>query len=118
MTRFKDQNGFLLYLSNGNHPIKVDPDEVEKVYRAVSEGQPVRLRQGIINPSFFVCLTVDEARMEKEKDNERRFKDRAEYLSTGGGEYQGMEPLKDIFKNVEIRRVGTKASVALPVPRA
>lgn len=115
MASFKVQNGFLLYLSNGNHPVQVDPDEVEKIYRGVAEGSPVVLRQTFFNPSFFVCLVEDTDRMDKERDNQRRIAERNEWLGEDQKEeYKGMQPLKDIFENVKVRKVSAPIRPALP----
>jgi len=93
-------------MSKGN-PIQIDGDEVEKVLRAISNGSVAKVRQGIINPSFFVNIVLDEDRT---REFRRAVNDAIEHnrrdLSYNGGNHQKAiptaRPLKDIFEGVTL----------------
>ena len=68
--------------------IKIDPSEVESVMRGINEGKMVRVRQGIINPSYVVGIY---------EDTERRIEFLENTKHELGRRAKGMEPLKDIF---------------------
>lgn len=53
---------YLVHLSNSKF-IKIDADELESVVTGISKGSPVFVRQGIFNPSFFVCIVEDKERV-------------------------------------------------------
>lgn len=78
--------GFKATMSKGDD-IKIEQDEVDAVIAAVAAGRIVRVRQGIINPSYLISITED-------KQRELRY--------TPGFRHEqrclGMTPLKDIFQ--------------------
>jgi hypothetical protein len=53
--------GFKAIMSTGEE-IKIDADEIEVAQRAVATGQFIRVRQGIINPSYLVSIVEDKHR--------------------------------------------------------
>lgn len=42
--------------------IKCDADELWRVLEGIKTGMPVKLRQGLFNPSFYVSIVLDESR--------------------------------------------------------
>lgn len=53
---------FIVSHSNGKD-IKIDQEEYPKVMKAVDTGRPVMVKQGMINPSFVVNITLDNQRI-------------------------------------------------------
>ncbi len=89
------QKGYRVELSNKS-VIQIDADEVELVLKSVAAGKPVKVRQGIINPSYIVCVTEDRERREKFLEDMRH--EPRERLM------QGMQPLKDILTELPIHK--------------
>ena len=83
------QKAYKAVLSRGDD-IQLDPNEIETVLQGASKGQFIRVRQGIINPSYLVSIVEDKERREKW----------IEHIKYDGPEArtQGMKSLKDIFK--------------------
>ncbi len=56
---------FVPYIAklSGGVDIKIDPDEIDKVDRAIASGNFVKVRQGLINPSFLIGIVIDEDRV-------------------------------------------------------
>lgn len=52
---------YLVQLSNKTK-IPIDEDELQNVLAGIQAGNPVKVRQGIFNPSFFVTIVEDEDR--------------------------------------------------------
>ncbi len=81
-------------LSNGAD-VPIDKDEVDKLLQGVSRGSMVRVRQGLINPSFIVAVIPDKERiktfMEDTKYQDENSRARRE---------NGLERLRDIFDGV------------------
>lgn len=46
---------YKIILSTGD-PIKVNKEELESVLAGINSGNPVKVNQGIFNPSFFVSI--------------------------------------------------------------
>lgn len=42
--------------------IKCDADELWRVLEGIKTGSPVKLRQGLFNPSYYVSIVLDEKR--------------------------------------------------------
>ena len=76
------------------HEIKIDPEEVSKVIKAISTSSPAILKQGIFNPSSYSHIIEDTERGTKEKVvNE---------LGHYTGEYKmHYEELPDIFEGIK-----------------
>lgn len=85
---------YIVKLSN-NAEVPIDPDEVQKLLAGVSRGSMVKVRQGLINPSFIVAVVPDKKRIgdflqeTKYSDPETQAKRRA-----------GLHALGDIFDGV------------------
>lgn len=85
---------YIVKLSN-NAEVPIDADEVEKVLSGVSRGSMVRVRQGLVNPSFIVAIVPDKKRisafLEDTKYPDEETKERR---------HAGLLPLEDIFNEV------------------
>lgn len=86
---------FRVYMSSGNS-IPIDEDEVDKVMLGINMGQPVKLRQGIMNPSFFISIGIDVERYENWKNSI----DRQGFGNERETWYPVLENLPDIFQGV------------------
>ena len=47
--------------------IQIDGEELEAVLTGIRSGNPVRVKQGIFNPSFFTAIVLDEDRVGTER---------------------------------------------------
>lgn len=96
---------YIVELSN-KRQIKIDADEVDVVIEGVKRGAVIKLRQGVINPSFFVDIVVDDTRTqdyreklaaaEKHNDFQRKYH--------GGKDLRPlpvMASLSDIFSDIK-----------------
>jgi hypothetical protein len=90
---------YIVQLSNKTE-VRVDADELALIAEGIKTASPIRLRKGIINPSFIVCVVEDQERMSEfmsgipgaqgsEEYTEERARRRA----------SGPTHLKDIFAN-------------------
>ncbi len=88
---------YLIELSNKTK-IQIDPDELESVLQGIKSGNPVRVRQGIFNPSFFVSIVEDTKRIKAliEHNNRNDFN-----IKQGYEKPAKLKPLKDIFKEIK-----------------
>ena len=85
---------YKVYMSSGK-PLAIDEDEVDKIMRGISTGQPVKVRQGIFNPSYFVSIGIDTERYQEWKDSIQH------KIDDGGHEvlmFPVLENLPDIFQ--------------------
>lgn len=71
------------------HEIKIDEDEIDIVLQAVANGQMIRVKQGIINPSYLATIVEDTERRDRFLDDTKHNIDERE---------QGMKPLRDIIR--------------------
>lgn len=97
MTTVKEilTRGFLAVMSKGDD-IRVDQDEIEAVVANAAAGRFIKVRGGIINPSYLVGIQEDKKRREI-------FLEDTKYDQGKRG--LGMRPLKDIFAK-EAPRIG------------
>ena len=100
MTKIKEtiKTAYLIELSN-KRSIKIDPSELPKVLEGIKSGNPVIVKQGIFNPSFFVSIVLDEKRITEIVDENklRRFA-----IEQGMERSAKLEPLKNIFEQVKL----------------
>lgn len=75
--------------------IPVDADEVQKLLDNVSGKNLIRLRAGIINPSYFVALVED-------KERKAEHYDKYKYEIREGTVDSTPIALKDIFSNTKL----------------
>lgn len=106
---------FLRVIQSTRHEIPIDGDEVANVLAAIGQGVPCKVRQGIINPSYFVGIVEDAERSKRfaEKVKEIEDHNRQDALYDGGRNQRPLpvpRPLPDIFAGANIR--GLKAPAA------
>ena len=99
-------NALLVIMSKGK-PIQIDGDEVGKVMQAVQTGNMVKVRQGIINPSFIVNIVRDDERTRAFNEEVNSILDHNQRdRAYNDGKYQRevptARPLKDIFEGVTL----------------
>jgi len=82
------QSVFKVVLST-KHEIPLDPSEVSAVMRSIEKGAVIRVKQGIINPSYLVAIVEDKERAQSWFEDQK-------YDPVARGE--GIKPLKDIFR--------------------
>lgn len=68
--------------------VRIDLDEVDTVLKGISEGRVVRVRQGVINPSYFVAIVEDTERLDRFLDETRHDTEARQ---------RGMFQLKDVL---------------------
>lgn len=98
-TKYKRVQAYLVHLSNGVK-IRIDEDEVPKLVQGINEKAVVVVRQGIINPSYFVALEKDIERVRTFLDDTKYNDERS--LARRG---RGLEPLESIFENTPLQRL-------------
>ena len=90
---------FKAVMSRGDD-IPLDAEDVKLVMQGVENGQPVRVKSGLINPSYLISIVED-----KESLRVARFKSDLSYLRGPDLERrraQGMEPLQDILADTQV----------------
>lgn len=98
---------FVVRMSN-KMDIQIDDDEVYKVIQGIAKGQPVRVRQGVINPSFYIAIVEDVDRLKsyfEEINRIRHENEQNEKYNFNGGmqkELPQFTQLKDIFEGVKL----------------
>ncbi len=97
-------NAFIVNTSKGS--VQIDADEVNKVLQGIASGSPVVVRQGIINPSYFVSIVEDLDRISEHRravSDTMRKNEQYEKLGIGKPqELPEMQPLQDIFKEIKL----------------
>lgn len=83
---------------SGNIEIKIDQDELMKVVSGIHGKQSIVVRNGMINPSFYIGIVADEKRIENWLDD-LKYLDPSEKARR---RMNGMEPLKNIFEGTEV----------------
>lgn len=86
--------GFKAILSTKDE-VKLDPGEVDAVMHAAKMGDMVRVRQGLINPSYLVAIVEDKGRDMRYTSGPR---DDAHRI--------GLAPLKDILAKPVVPQLG------------
>lgn len=89
--------------------VRCDKEEIKRVIAGIKDGGIIKLKQGLINPSFIVAVIEDEERrlqfIEQVNDIQRHNRQDNEYHG-GRGQRQlpsGMKPLKNILAGIELR---------------
>jgi hypothetical protein len=91
--RVKTVKAYKVVLSTRTE-IKIDEDEIANVIEGIKSGKVVRVRQGIFNPSYFVCIERDSDRIERFLDDTKH---------DTGKRLKGITLLKDILEDVKVR---------------
>lgn len=77
--------------------IRIDYEEVSRVLTGISDGKVVMLKQGILNPSFFVSIVEDTERIKEYFDEVDRKK---HFIREGIEKTPEFKKLKNIFEEV------------------
>jgi len=98
---------YLVELSS-RRSVQIDESEIAKVKESLSSGQFVKVKQGIINPSFVVDITLDTKRMSDFRTELDRIEQHNKFNSMyNDSNYQRQYPefrqLKDVFADVNMR---------------
>jgi len=103
-----DAKAFIVELSTKRH-IKCDREEIQRVVEGISSGSIVKLKQGFINPSWFVDIVEDEERLQAFKEkihsvlrhniHDRDYNDGKNQIP-----FDVFKPLKDIFHDVPLKQ--------------
>lgn len=97
--------------------VKCDKNEIQRVIEGIGTGGIIKLKQGLINPSFIVAVVEDEERRiefsEKVYSVDRSNRQDLEYH---GGKNQrelpqGLTPLKDIFAGTQLKALGNGSEI-------
>ena len=92
--------------------IQIDADEVALVLRGITQGQPIKVRRGIINPSFYTAIVEDVDRIKSYLDEINRIADSnlhyENYQLGHKKELPEFQSLADIFEGVKLLSDGTK----------
>jgi len=87
--------------------IKCDADELWRVVEGIKSGSPVKLRQGLFNPSFYVSIVLDEKRFDDFKDKVFGvLKSNKQSLDYGSGSLQKLPQFRsiaDIFSGTNLK---------------
>jgi hypothetical protein len=109
---------YVVRMSIKNGDIKIDVDEVGKVIQGIASGQPVLVRQGCVNPSFYVAIVEDVDRLKSYYEEINRIKaenDGNKRYGFNNGQQKALPeftPLRDIFSGVQLLNSGSKKLTA------
>lgn len=111
MTQEKPK-AYVVKMSAKGMDIPIDADEVQKVVSGILSGQPIKVRRGIINPSFYVGITEDVERIGSYlRELNDVIEGNRQYESLGIGrkkELPAFTPLVDIFAGLNLVASGNK----------
>ena len=62
---------FKIILSNTKETITIREEELKKVLKGISSGNPVVILEGIFNPSYYVAIVEDKERMRSLAESDR-----------------------------------------------
>lgn len=98
---------YIVRMSIKNMDVQIDEDEVAKVLYGISNGQPIKVRRGIINPSFYVGITEDVERIQGYmRELNDVIEGNRQHENIGIGQKKSLPEftqLKDIFEGVELK---------------
>lgn len=63
---------FIVKMSVKNLDVQIDADEVQRVVDGIISGQPIKVKRGIVNPSFYVGIVEDVDRIKGYMDEVNR----------------------------------------------
>ncbi len=87
---------YKIIMSRGDD-IPLDTDEIEKVLKGIASGQPVMVKTGIFNPSFYVSITKDVKRWANFLEDIKYQENKKELL------IKGAPQLKNIFEDTVLK---------------
>lgn len=86
---------------------KIDADEVAKVVQGIATGAQIKVRSGLINPSYYVGIVEDVERIsEYMAEINRVIADNSQHDKLGIGQKRQLPEFKkvsDIFEGVDLR---------------
>lgn len=95
---------YIVKMSNLN--VKIDQDEVNSVVEGIMSGRPIKVRQGIINPSYYIGIVEDHERVNKHikeiNDVIQNNKNYETYRIGEKKEIPEFKKLSDIFEGVKL----------------
>ena len=88
-------------------PIQIDEDELPSTLAGIERGLPVKVKQGIFNPSFYVSIIEDKEREKAVLEENYRIKETNDSMRKIGKLDSLMEErqpvaISDIFNNVKL----------------
>lgn len=103
--------------------VRCDQSELHRVVHGIKTSQIIKLKQGLINPSFIVAVLSDEERRLKFVDEvhsiEQHNSQDREYHG-GNGQRRlpsGMKSLRDIFAGTPLKALPPSDVKSLPKPK-
>jgi hypothetical protein len=84
-----------IIMSRGDD-IPVDSDELPNILEGIRNRSPVKIRNGIFNPSFYISIVEDKKRVDEWRED-IKYGDRPELKENGP------KLLKDIFEGLETK---------------
>ena len=97
---------YIVRMSVKNMDIRIDEDEIAKVLKGISSGAIIKVRQGIINPSFFAGITEDVERVnayEQELRDVFIHNDQCKQLNIGEPKKaRNFQKLQDVFEDTPL----------------
>lgn len=97
---------YVVKMSVKNGDVKIDADEVARVIQGIINGQPIKVRQGIVNPSFYVGIYEDVERVSgfiRELNDVIGENDRCEKYGIGRKRsLPAFKKLSDIFEGLQL----------------
>ena len=86
--------------------VKIDQEEVNSVVEGIMSGRPIKVRQGIINPSYYIGIVEDNERIKTYLDEMNRvIANNKNYESYQIGDRQSLpefKKLSDIFEGISL----------------
>ena len=104
---------YIVRMNIKNGDLKIDEDELAKVVQGIKSGQPVLVRQGLFNPSYYVAIVEDVDRLKGYYEEINRIKaqnDSNKRYGFNNGEQLALPsftPLRDIFAGVNLLNSGS-----------
>lgn len=90
--------------------VRCDKSEIQRVIEGITNGGIIKLKQGLINPSFIVAVVEDEQRrISFVEDVNSIVQHNTQDREYHGGKNQrqlpsGLKPLKDILQGTQLKR--------------
>ena len=111
MTKEKPK-AYVVKMSAKGMDVQIDADEVQQVISGILSGQPIKVRRGIINPSFYVGIVEDVERISgylRELNEVIGNNKQYEKLKIGSKkELPEFQKLGDIFDGLKLTASGRK----------
>ncbi len=99
---------YIVRMSAKGMDIQIDEDEVQRVLNGIITGSPIKVRRGIINPSFYVGIVEDHDRISsfiREINQIKSENEQNEKYGFNGGTKKSLpefKKLSDIFDGLKL----------------